>query len=90
MLRHGGGKIRYAGGGGRSQIQKAVSSERLEGAGTVAEEKIGRGKIMTVGERTEGEEVEVRGRINGGEELHYCGSEAQSGRSGAIIEFKGA
>lgn len=44
------------------------------------------GEVMSVGERAEGVEVEVRGRINGGEELHCCGFEAQSGRSGAIIE----
>lgn len=67
-------------------MQKAVTRESAEWAATVREEEIGWGKVMIVGGRTEGEEMEVRRRINGGEELHCCGN--QSGRSGAIIDLK--
>lgn len=39
----------------------------------MTEEKIGKGKVMGVGERTEVVEMEVWGRIKGSEKLHCCG-----------------
>lgn len=54
-------------------MQKAATGEGAEWAARVTEEKIGKGKVMGVGERTEGVEMEVWRRINGSEKLHCYG-----------------